>query len=44
MRSRWVFAICNSANSTIRPIPTGSAAARQLLEISKAGVVMKLSS
>ena len=33
-----------TANSTIRPMPTGNAAARQLLEICNAGVVMKLSS
>ena len=30
----------NSANSAIRPMPTGSAAARQMLAISSAGVVM----
>ncbi len=34
----------SSANSAIRPMPTGSAAARQMLGICSAGVVMKLSS
>ncbi len=33
-----------NANSAIRPTPTGSAAARQMLAICSAGVVMKLSS
>ncbi len=32
------------ANSAIRPMPTGNAAARQMLGICSAGVVMKLSS
>ena len=34
----------NKANSAIRQVPTGSAAARQMLGICSAGVVMKLSS
>ncbi|MGY3194506.1 hypothetical protein ACVIWU_003872 [Bradyrhizobium sp. USDA 4509] len=34
----------SSANSAIRQVPTGSAAARQVLDICSAGVVMKLSS
>jgi hypothetical protein len=34
----------SNANSAIRQIPTGKAAARQLLRICSAGVVMKLSS
>ena len=34
----------SNANSAIRPMPTGSAAARQMLAICSAGVVMKLSS
>ena len=33
-----------NANNPIRQIPTGNAAARQLLEICSAGVVIKLSS
>src|ERR1044071_918440 len=32
------------ANSAIRPMPAGNAAARQMLEICSAGVVIKLSS
>ena len=34
----------STANSAIRQMPTGNAAARQLLRICSAGVVMKLSS
>src|SRR5258705_13246170 len=34
----------SNANSAIRPMPAGSAAARQTLEICSAGVVIKLSS
>ena len=34
----------SNANSAIKPVPTGSAAARQILGICSAGVVIKLSS
>ena len=34
----------SSANTAIRQVPTGNAAARQVLEICSAGVVIKLSS
>ena len=43
LTSRWRASRSN-ANSAIRPVPTGSAAARQMFWICNAGVVMKLSS